>query len=554
MTMDILFIEAVVRELNETLRGAAIAKIHQPGPSEIVFRLWTGRRNVRLLLSAATGSGRIHLTDSNFPNPPSPPRFCQLLRSRLSRLLEIDRPGNDRIVRILFSGEGESRWNLILELAGTHPNLVLLDSEELIIDALHRVETGGREVAPGLHYSFQERPARFDLTVGSPTVPEVVPFRSWLLRELTPMTPLVADDLDAAVTCGISREASLEAFRRRWRSGEFCPFVARRDEKLLLSVYMPDFVELKDVRFFESPSLAADYFYGDSTNPDIFLGGKRELETIVRKGIGRLNKRQGNILAERESAADYERQKEIGELLLANMHSLRRGMKEARLLNWFADPPEEIVVPLDPAISPQENAERYFRKHRKGKRGLSHMERRMAETHAEIEWLEGVALALEGVRSAEELNDLRRELREGGYIRKNKFHRVGVSQADPMQLVRTARTPGGLTIYWGKNNRGNDYVSKRMATTGDLWFHAYNIPGTHLVLKGGERAPEEDLLHAAAVAAAYSRGRNDAKVEVIVTDPKNVRKQKGARPGLVTVERYRTVVVRPLEPEEGAPT
>lgn len=543
-----MFIEAVVRELNRTVRGAAVSKIHQPGPYELIIRFWNGRENQRLLLSTASRASRLHLTAANPPNPAVPPRFCQLLRSRLSRLLEIERLPGERIVRLIFAGDGGGRWVLIFEPLGPHANLVLLDSDGRMVDALHRRSGDNRPIMPGQPYMPPESPERFDLERGLPEIPTEVDFRSWLLETVTPMTGLLADDLMAEVASGRKPAEVLSDFRTRWFARDFKPIIGIWRQVPVLSAFSFDHINLGNVQAFDTPSQAADVFYAEATNEDVFAGGKPSLARVVRKAVARLQKRLENIAAESEKAGSCERQRELGDLLLANLHRLRRGLTEVVLDDWYADPPAGVRIALDPALSPQENAEACFRRHRKGKRGLEHIHRRRAETLEELEWLEGISLALDEADGQGELESIRQELSAAGMLKMRAEPGRRRQPVDPAEQLRSAVTPGGFKLFWGKNNRSNDYVSRQLTGADDLWFHAQNMPGCHLVLKRGGwggMVPEEAVLYAAAIAAAHSRGKEAGKVEVMVAEGRWVKKPKGARPGLVTVEHYRTVVVRP---------
>jgi predicted ribosome quality control (RQC) complex YloA/Tae2 family protein len=548
--MDLPFIEAVVRELNQTVRGAAVSKIHQTGPYDLVLRLWTGRENLRLLLSASPRTSRLHLTAAKLPNPAAPPRFCQLLRARLSRLLEIERLPGERVVRLLFAGEAGARWTLVAELLGAHANLVLLDVEERIVDALQRSDEEARTILPGQLYRPPVQPLRTDLAAELPEIPAEVPFGAWLLEAVTPMTPLLAADLVAGVAAGLQPKEVLARFRARWLAGKFKPFLGLWQQRPVLSAFSPEYLQLEHGQVFLSPSQAADAFYAGKGADELFGGGKSELARGVSKAIGRLQKRLGNIAAEMEKARNFERQRELGDLLLANLHRLRRGLTEVLLDDWYAEPPVKVNIPLDPALTPQENAEACFRRHRKGKRGLQHTERRHAETLTELEWLEGVSLALEEAESAVEIEAVRQELAAAGMLQVRPEPGRRSQPPEPQEQLRSAVSPGGYQLFWGKNNRSNDHISRQLTGPDDLWFHAHNMPGCHLVLKRGERGgeiPESDVLHAAAIAAAHSRGKDAGKVEVMVAEGRWVKKPKGARPGLVTVEHYRTVMVRPMQ-------
>ncbi|WP_432821974.1 Rqc2 family fibronectin-binding protein [Trichloromonas sp.] len=554
MSMDILSLDAVVRELNGLLRGAALSQIHQPGPSELVLRLWTGRENLRLLLSVDPRASRLHLTAKKLPNPQAPPRFCQLLRSRLTRLLAIERLPAERIVLLHFAGSEKSRWTLVAELLGSHANLVLLDGAGRVVDTLLRQPQGPRPLLPGRPYLPPAATNRIDLAAGLPEIP-ALPFERWLLEQITPMTPLWAAELAAAAACGEVPAQLLGHFREQWLAGDFSPCLLTWQGRPLLSALLPQYVEIAGLQRFASMSEAADAFYGEASEDAVFGSGKGELEKLVRKASQRLEKRLANIAAEAERGQNYERQRQLGDLLLANLYRLRRGLAEVTVDDWFADPPAPVTIPLDPALSPQENAEACFRRHRKGKRGVEHIARRRLETAEELDWLAGVALAIDEAETAAELQALRQELVAGGVLKPpaRPPRRLPAPAADAG--LRQALSPSGLRLIWGRNNRSNDQVSKSLTDADDLWFHAHNLPGCHLVLKreGRREIPEADIQYAAALAAGYSRGRDDHKVEVMVVEGRSVRKPKGARPGLVLAEPMRTLVVRPQRlPEASA--
>ena len=545
--MDEIFLDALVVELRSRLCGAAVNKIFQCGSNDLVFRFWTGRDNLRLLLSADPGTPRLYLTATALPNPAAPPRFCQLLRSRLRRLLTVERVPGERMVLLRFAGAGSEQWDLLAEFFGHQPNLVLVDGGGIVIDALQRVTGGERPCIPGRPYPLPPPRPRFSLVTGLPVIPPGVEVRSWLLHQITPMSPLVATDLAAATASGVDPATALEHFRQRWAAGDFAPGTAVVNGRPVLFALPPEYLEIDGLRQFDSPSAAAEAFYASRAGGDLFGGGRRELETLVARAVARLEKRLAHIAAEEEKAAGAERQRELGDLLLANLHRVRRGLAEIVLTDWYTDPPQQVAIPLDPALSPQENVAACFRRHRKGKRAIEHIERRRAETRAELEWLGGVALALDEIESPDELGALRAELAGAGLL-KLRPEPGRARQAAPGSLLRSARTPGGFLLYWGRNNRSNDRISKELTAADDLWFHAHNIPGCHLVLKRepkGVEVPEEDIAFAAALAAGYSRGRDAARVDVMVAAGREVRKPKGVRPGLVSVGQFRTVRVTP---------
>ncbi len=553
--MDIFFIEAIVGELSEKISGARIDKIHQPEPQVLILRLWSGRENLRLLLNVAPDGGAVYLAGrSRRINPQAPPRFCQLLRARLGRIVSVAQVPGERIVRFECRGTQGEAYSLVAELTGSRSNLVLLDGQEGIVDALRR-DAAGRPALPGTTYHAPPAPERFPLAHPLPEIPceaaaDPESFRRWLLRHVAPMSPANAADLAAAVAKGASPAEALQAFRAEWLGARYRPCVATLEAKPLLSVFPPKHLSLQGFQSFDTPSEAAEHYYLQML-PEKDGAAEAALRQAVARARKRLLARSAKIEAERENLERASEGRVLGELLLANLHRIRRGMTEVTVENWHDDPPAPVVIPLDPLLTPQQNAEHYFRGYKKKKRGAEHTERRLEETAQELAWLDEVSHSLDEAQSRDDLDAIRRELEEGGLLRFPP-ERPRSKIPDVRSALRKTRSPGGFELVWGKNNRTNDCVSREMTTAADLWLHAQRLPGCHLVLKrqGASDVPEEDILYAAALAAGYSRGRNEHKVEVMVAEGKWVRKPKGARPGLVTVEKYRTVMVKPMRVED----
>lgn len=553
--MDTFFIEAVVQELTQRISGARIEKIHQPEAEVFVLRLWTGRETLRLLLDFGGGQARLHLTERRWVNPFTPARFCQLLRSRLVRIIDIKKVAHERIVHFVCKGDTGGDYLLVAELLGTQANLLLVDGEGKIVDSLKR-NAGGRDAIPGQPYRPPPAPNRHflvdPLSVIPPETAEAAIFERWLLDHIAPMSPPVAADLAAAVVGGAAPGEALADLRRRWLAGEFRPAIASWGGQRLLTAVPLAHLPLADVEEFSSPSLAADQFYTTASAP---AAGREEVRAAITRGLRRLHGRQKKIEADRQKGGGAEQERQMGELLLINLQRIRRGMQEVTVENYFADPLSPLCIPLDPRLSPQENAERYFRGYKKKQRGREHAERRFRETGEEIAWLEDAAHFFEEAQSGEELAAIRRELADAGLLPPVAAHAPRQKTPAIRDTLRRGQTPGGFQLWWGKNSRSNEYVSRELTGADDLWFHAHHVPGCHLVLKraGRPAVPEEDQLFAAAVAAGYSHARGEGKVEVMVTEGKYIRQPKGARPGQVAVERFRTLIVEPQRLAETDP-
>ncbi len=550
--MDSLFLEAVVAELQGSLVGASVSRIHQPFPEELVFKLWTGRETFRLLVAVTPSRSRIYLTGHQAPNPPAPARFCQLLRARLSRLVNIEQVPGERVVALLFFGPDRQPLKLMAELTGRNGNLVLVDGQGQIIDALKRLpgEDDRRTIMPGADYQLP--PGLPGRLLENSVLPEQVAdgkpedFEAWLLSEVRPMSRLLARDMAAQVGQGGDPKEVLQGFVRRRELREYCFLTGEYHGNPILTAFALRALELDNPVLFPSPSAAADAFYAADT-PVGDSVERRRLQTVLQRAIKRLARRAANIEAEQATAGRGDEFRRWGELLLAHLHRLRPGMTEVTLDDYYEDPPRPVTIPLEPRCTPQENAEKYFRRYKKIKRSREHLARRMQETAEERSWLEGIVLALEESREIDDLTAIHRELVEGGLLQAKPRTAGRNISPDPARKMRQAVSPGGYRCFWGTGNRVNDYLTTRICRPEDLWFHAQDLPGCHLVLKKEGRAevPEEDQLFAASLAAGYSRGKNDGKVAVMVTEGKWVQKPKGARPGLVTVRRYRTLLVPP---------
>ncbi len=279
------------------------------------------------------------------------------------------------------------------------------------------------------------------------------------------------------------------------------------------------------------------------------VGERSRLRQVMTRQLVRLNMRLKNISTQQIKTSSHSDRRQQGELLLANLHLVKRGMSEVEVTDWTCDPPQQTIISLQKDLSPQENAERLFKRYKKEKRGVEHVARRLRETAEEIQWLESLQLALDEAVETSDLVEISQELLAAGLTSVVKGEPANRHKTKSTPALHECRSPSGLRIFWGRNNRSNDYLSARMTDRDDLWFHAHNMPGCHLVLKRdglkGDFSPE-DIDFAARIAAGYSRGKNAARVEVIVSEGQHISRPKGARPGLVTLGKYRTLLVEPL--------
>ncbi len=476
--MKVKQLTILIPALAEILNGARIGKIHQPTDDTLIFRLWNGRENLRLLISTGPYA-RLHLTEKDYPNPYTPPRFCQLLRARITRIESLEQVNDDRIVRFDCHGPGGG-CHLYVELFGRPGNAILVDAGGRIIDALVRRKEGRGERA-------------------------LLPGRPYVLPATQKFGPEEASKMAAEKAVDIhqlSRQLDEEYYPKQFRSGQ--------------------------------------------------LGDRGVLQQILNRERKRLLRRLEKIRREGEQKADFNTGRHLGELLLANLHRVKKGMTEVEVDDYTSQPPNRVVIPLDPRLSPQENAEALFKRYKKDRRGLDHVARRQRETEEELAWIEQLRHDLDQAETPEELRELAADLRQAGLYRPTRTEPATRRRLDNPPAVRRTRSPGGFEVLWGRNNRANDHLSHRLAAGHDYWFHAKDSPGAHVILRRDSdriTVSEADLAFAAAIAAVHSRRKNEAAVEVMCALVRDLVRPKGGHPGQVLVPRFKTLRVAPALPE-----
>jgi predicted ribosome quality control (RQC) complex YloA/Tae2 family protein len=502
--MDLAILQKVALELNEILPGGFINKIHQPLPREIVLRIRVlGGGEKMLVISSDPKLGRIHLIDLKIPNPPRPPRFCAFLRAHLqgARIIEVKPADNDRVVTIrALRGHEENlvERNLVLELLGRDSNILLIDkSSNLIMDCLHRIpekKTGRRIVLPGCHYSPPPERVR-------PAVPA-----DFKHTEMGHIQPAISTGTDG-------------------------------QRRLALRVVSP-----KDITF-STMNRAADAFFRPVVQSGILDALKRQVAGPLKTRIRSLERRTMKIETDRNRLLLLAALQEGGELLKANLTTVKKGMESIDLQDWNSQ--SLRTIKLNPALDAVANMNRIFAKAAKGRRGEQFIQQRLQDTLEEKRALEDLLFFVEESANQAELERHLPELspaddkgKSGRLTRKNH------EAASVSNLFREFRMPSGKIVLVGKSGKGNDFILIKKARKGDLWLHAKGFPGAHVILphSPGGSVSNKDLNFAAGLAVYFSKARKRGKVEVMVADVKDVRRAKGAIPGQVSVKSYRSIL------------
>jgi len=551
--MDAFLLKQVIAELAGEISGALVSKVHQPGEKEIVLELW-GRGEKRLLLSADPELCRIHLTTRKVPNPPSPPRFCQFLRKHLEgmRIAGFSVAPYDRSVRVDFvSGRTDAphaKTSLYAELFGRHANLVYVDSEGTILEPLRAVsdeESRVREVVPGIPYRPLPRPARIFL-------PDVT--RDDAVR-------IFADGWDGIPkallngVAGLGREVAHEAATlgrespdalygvlrdlvRRYEEGDFSPGIGvlAGGKRRILPFPCPA-AGFSEFLPFPTANAAADAFYAEVAEGREMAVLRQRIKSRIAALLKRERHKLENVGGDEERLAEGLKGTERGEALKANLGSLRKGMDSFR------------SIPLDPAKSPVENMNRYFRLARKAKGATEIVRKRKREVAESVYYLESLEEQLAAAGGRDDVVAVRQELSSSFPSRvKPSGRRKSARKEAPRAVLPQVEKIEfrGHAILVGRNNVGNDRIVKELSAPDDLWLHAQGIPGSHILVKrlAGKEVPREVIEEAARLAVLHSKAKGSGNVPVFLAEARHVSKFKGARPGLVRIAKYSTVSVR----------
>ena len=578
MPLDALCLSGVVAELKPILTGAKIDKVHQPGRDEMILALRLGRGNGRLLLSASPNHPRLQMTELSRENPDAPPMFCMLLRKHLmgGRILSVEQPHLERIVELRLEvldelGDRKER-RLILEAMGRRANLVLVDDQGRIVDCLRRVDgdmSAQRQLLPGLFYRLPPAMEKADPTAldGGEWLRQVeqAPGESrvdhWLLDTFGGWSPLVCREIafraggrvdvtfdelgpQGRVRVGEAAEALLKTVREN----NFTPTVISVEKRPKDFTFFPaeQYEEAGECIVYPSFSALMDRFYEQRENQERIRQKGQDLIRSVTNARDRTARKLANQQRELEATQDRERLRQFGDIITSNLHAMERGMATLRAMDFYDPEGGEVEIKLDPLLTPQQNAAKYYKEYNKAKTAEEMLTIQLEKGRRELDYLNSV---LENITLAEgerDLQEIRQELADTGYLRrqikgKDKGRRLSPK---PMEFRSTA----GLRISVGKNNMQNDLLTCKQAFKSDIWFHTQKIHGSHVILWTGGAQPDlQSLNEAACLAAWFSQGRESGKVPVDYTPVKYVKKPAGARPGMVVYTTYETAWVTPDE-------
>ena len=573
MPLDGICMQAVAEELRSELLGLRIDKVQQPARDQVILLL---RGNKRLLLNAGANTPRIQLTALTRDNPAEPPMFCMLLRKHLvgGRVAAVTQPPLERLVRLELDVTDDfgqpGRRTLVLEAMGRRSNLILLDGEGRIIDCLRRVDadmSAARQVLPGLYYEPPASVGRLPVTEETENgfrekISAANPERSvdaFLLDHYFGISPLIARELafrsvgetDAHLfdlgAVGEDRLwKELSGLIRDIQENHFTPICLKKDGK------MADFTYCPIAQY--GPVMETVRYDTFSTLMDDFYALREQQERVRQRGADLLRTattardriRRKLAMQEKDYAATQNRDqlRIYGDLITANLYRMERGAARLETENFYDPECRPVAIPLDPLLTPQQNAAKYYKRYTKAKTAQEMLTLQLEKGKGELEYLDSVLDSVSRAQGDRDLEEIRQELVETGYLRRRgkAKDRMKRPATKPMEF----RSTSGLRISVGRNNLQNDRLTTKQAGKWDYWFHTQKIHGAHVILWTDGQKPDEQSLHeAACLAAWFSQGSQGKKIPVDYTPVKFVKKPAGARPGMVVYTTYQTAYVDP---------
>lgn len=559
MAFDGITVAALVNELNGLLQGGHIQKIAQPEPDELLLTIKNNRTNYRLSISASASLPLLYLTETPKPSPLTAPNFCMLLRKHLNgaRVLSITQTGFERVVCISLENLNELgdvvQRRLMVEIMGKHSNIIFVDDKDRIVDSIKHISamvSSVREVLPGREYFIPNTMNKLDpfsvtteiwnkeffnkpCSIAKALYGSITGFSSAIAHELAYRSRLDGDAPMASLN-GNERSALMSSFRQlvsAVRDKQFTPCIYLEGPvpKEFSAVPMSMYENLTCRRAGSISGMIEDFYAEKDTISRI-----RQKSADLRKSVTtHLDRCLKKMDLQRKQIHDTEKKdhyKIYGELLNTYGYNLTPEDTELVCINYYDD--KEVRIPVDPTQSVSDNANRYFKKYNKMKRTFEAVSQQMKDNQDTIDHLESILTELDIARREEDLQFIRQELADSGYIKKSSTRekKSRMPKSRPLHFISS----DGYDIYVGKNNYQNDELTFKVATGNDWWFHAKQMPGSHVIVKcNGEEPPVRTFEEAGSLAAYFSKGKGADKLEIDYTLKKNIKKPNGSKPGFV---------------------
>jgi len=570
MSLDACFLTFLTEELNTCLKGARVEKINMPSRDESVFTFRAGKKQ-KLLISVSTNCPRMSLTLREFENPPVPPAFCMLLRKHFlgARLTRVYMPSFERCVMLEFECKNDFyetvTKTIAVELMGRSANMILIDGDNKIIEAVRHADItkeNGRSILPALPYvsapaqagktpllDFCKTDVIFEnkeQTLERSIMSNISGISPLVARELAYRTALGSDKLvgDLSLSHRVRFEAELDKIKQTLLNKSCTPTLITQTQngKLVDFCFMPvlQYGSFCKTETFETPSQVIEQFFGAASDKARFEQKTKDLSQLILRTSARIQRKVQVRQKELDNSKNAEHYRVCGELINANLYQMENGQTKLVCQNYY-DGMKEISIPLSPSLTPSQNAQSYFKKYTKAKNSVSILKDLIEKDRQELSYLDSVFLSLCDCESVKDAAEIRKELVSAGYIKRSHKKETGEKPSAPRKFEKD-----GFTIYVGRNNLQNDFITVKLSRKNDIWLHTKNVHSSHVLISCKGQVPNDSVIeYAASLCAYYSKAKDDLKVEVDYCPVQNVKKPSGARFGMVVYDGYNTVVVNP---------
>ncbi|MBQ9672996.1 MAG: NFACT family protein [Ruminococcus sp.] len=572
MAFDGVMLHYVKEEIKNLAIDARVSQVHQPNRDELVLALRTKNGNKKLLISSRANSPRVCFTEQAPENPATPPMLCMLLRKRLggAKLVDVRQPSLERILFLDFIATNELgdrvKLSLCIEIMGKYSNIILIDSEQNIVDALKRVDftmSTQRLVLPNIKYELPPQQDKLcildcesrDIADRVVKTPSEMKLSKALLSAMQGVSPIVTRELEYKVGVESNRELTvidklklvdrIEKLKQYILSGECKPTMLIKSDGKPFDICFTDinqYGEMAEKRHFDSFSEMLDSFYFERDRVERMKVKAQDLLRLCSNISDKLNRK---IAVQQKELADSKNRDELrkcGDLLQANIYRMVRGQSFIEVDDYYNNN-EKIKIKLSPTLSPSQNVQKYYKDYRRAKTREEMLTVQIEKAKQELEYISTVQESLTRAENERELSEIRRELSEQGYVRsQSRDNRKQIKLLPPKEY----KSSDGFTILIGRNNKQNDKLTLKTAGNYDMWLHTKNIPGSHVIIISDRREiTETAILEAASLAAYNSKARESSQVPVDYTYVRNVSKPNGSKPGMVIYVKNKTVYVTP---------
>lgn len=572
MALDGVTLGLIKNELETYIIGSKIDKIHQPSKNELVFILRTRNGGYRLYLSCDGQSPRVHLSRYNLENPKTPPMLCMLLRKHLvgAVLSEIKQIRNDRILIFEFDGTTEigdkTKYYVISEIMGQRSNIIFCDAEYKIIDAVKRIDeekSSVREILPGLKYELPPIPAKCNILTEDvkKIIAEILDKPEKMLSKsiidtVEGISPIVSREIAYRTVFGDKQVGLLLDIEKERLYDEIIiirnEIIENKGFCMLSSAEnVPFDFCFTNIRQYGNALIKKDYnsisellddFYFEKDKINRIKRKAADLFKILNNAVERTSRKINNRRLELQKSEDREQLRIFAELITANQYRLTEKSSVYTVENYY-DNNNKVDIPANPALTAQQNAQKYFKEYKKASNAEKLLHNLIDEGEQELVYLDTVLDNLSRAESDREITEIRDELEKGGYVKSKRGSKQKKEKPLPPLEFKSS---DGFKILVGRNNVQNDFLTLKTAKNYDVWLHVQKYAGSHtIIIADRNKITETAIFEAACIAAYYSKAKDSSSVAVDYTLIKNVKKPVGAKPGKVIYNTYNTVFVTP---------